>query len=108
MGGSVSTGEYDLVAVANRLPVDFTVGDDGSVDWSRSPGGLVTALEPMMQAADGAWIGWSCAPDLAHDPFDAVRIRCRPISPPAQEIALYYRGFAKQTPWPLYHAVLTA
>ncbi|GAA2726432.1 alpha,alpha-trehalose-phosphate synthase (UDP-forming) [Cellulomonas aerilata] len=104
----MSAGEYDLVAVANRLPVDFTVAADGSVDWSRSPGGLVTALEPMMKAADGAWIGWSGAPDLAHDPFDADGIRCVPVTLSAEEIALYYEGFANDTLWPLYHDVITA
>jgi alpha,alpha-trehalose-phosphate synthase [UDP-forming] len=104
----VSAGEYDLVVVANRLPVDFTVREDGGVDWTRSPGGLVTALLPMMQAADGAWIGWSGAPDLAHDPFDADDIRLVPVSLSAQEIELYYEGFANDTLWPLYHDVITA
>jgi alpha,alpha-trehalose-phosphate synthase [UDP-forming] len=104
----VSAGEYDLVVVANRLPVDFSVREDGGVDWTRSPGGLVTALEPMMQAADGAWIGWSGAPDLAHEPFDADDIRLVPVTLSAQEIALYYEGFANDTLWPLYHDVITA
>ena len=49
----------DLVIVANRLPVDRVVNDDGSVAWRRSPGGLVTAIEPVMRENDGAWIGWS-------------------------------------------------
>ena len=62
---------FDLVVVANRLPVDFTVGPGGEIEWKRSPGGLVTALEPVMQASDGAWVGWSGAPDLASEPFDA-------------------------------------
>ncbi|MCW2759344.1 MAG: trehalose 6-phosphate synthase, partial [Nocardioidaceae bacterium] len=48
----------DLVIVANRLPVDRVVADDGSVTWRRSPGGLVSALSPVMNAQDGAWIGW--------------------------------------------------
>ena len=98
---------FDLIVVANRLPVDFSV-DDGELSWTRSPGGLVTALHPMMQAADGAWIGWSGAPDLAHDPFDADGIRLVPVTLSAEEIALYYEGFANDTLWPLYHDVITA
>ena len=39
----------DLVIVANRLPVDETTADDGTTTWRRSPGGLVTALEPVLQ-----------------------------------------------------------
>ncbi|WP_298461747.1 trehalose-6-phosphate synthase [uncultured Cellulomonas sp.] len=104
----VDAGEYDLVAVANRLPVDFTVDDAGEVSWSRSPGGLVTALEPMMQAADGAWVGWSGAPDLAHEPFDGDDIRLVPVTLSAEEIELYYEGFSNDTLWPLYHDVITA
>lgn len=48
---------YDLVVVANRLPVDRQTAADGSTVWARSPGGLVTALEPVMAAAEGAWVG---------------------------------------------------
>jgi alpha,alpha-trehalose-phosphate synthase [UDP-forming] len=104
----VSAAEYDLVVVANRLPVDFTVDEDGEVSWTRSPGGLVTALEPMMQASDGAWIGWSGAPDLAHEPFDGDDIRLVPVTLSAEEVQEYYEGFANDTLWPLYHDVITA
>src|SRR5919107_2102353 len=106
-GRSVSAGAYDLVVVANRLPVDFTVDEGGDIAWTRSPGGLVTALEPMMQAADGAWVGWSGAPDLAHEPFDADDIRLVPVTLSAEEIELYYEGFANDTLWPLYHDVIS-
>ena len=27
---------YDLVVVANRLPVDFSVSEDGEISWIRS------------------------------------------------------------------------
>ena len=49
-----SSHKSDLVIVANRLPVDRVVHDDGSVDWRPSPGGLVTAMEPVMRTHDGA------------------------------------------------------
>ncbi len=44
------TGDYDFVVVASRLPVD-RVDDPGSgeSEWRPSPGGLVTALEPVMR-----------------------------------------------------------
>src|SRR5215472_5703282 len=42
-----------VVAVANRLPVHL--GDKG---WELSPGGLVTALRPVMASHPGAWVGW--------------------------------------------------
>ena len=65
-------GDYDLVVVANRLPVDRVEEADGSTSWRRSPGGLVTALEPVMQQADGAWVGWAGAAGEPPEPFDAV------------------------------------
>ncbi len=41
---------YDFVVVANRLPVDRITNPDGSQGFRRSPGGLVTALAPIMAA----------------------------------------------------------
>ncbi len=55
----MGVGVYDFVVVANRLPVDRQVNEDGSTTWRTSPGGLVTAMEPVMRNADGAWVGWS-------------------------------------------------
>ena len=97
---------YDLVVVANRLPVDFSVGPTGDLTWQRSPGGLVTALEPVMQGADGAWVGWSGAPDLAHEPFEADGMLLVPVTLSATEIERYYEGFSNGTLWPLYHDVI--
>ncbi|ACZ31955.1 trehalose-phosphatase [Xylanimonas cellulosilytica DSM 15894] len=103
----MNDSRYDLVVVANRLPVDFSVRPGGGVDWQRSPGGLVTALEPVMQAADGAWVGWSGAPDLAAEPFDADGLRLVPVTLSASEIERYYEGFSNDTLWPLYHDVVS-
>jgi hypothetical protein len=43
-GAPATHRTYDLVVVANRLPVDRTTADDGTVRWAASPGGLVTAM----------------------------------------------------------------
>ena len=42
----------DLLIVANRLPVDRVKNDDGSTTWRKSPGGLVTAIEPVREIAE--------------------------------------------------------
>jgi len=102
----VGTGRYDLVVVANRLPVDVIVADDGSIDWQRSPGGLVTALEWVMRNADGAWIGWSGAPDLATAPFEADDMWLVPVALSSEDVEAYYEGFSNGTLWPLYHDVI--
>lgn len=96
----------DLVIVANRLPVDRIVDADGDVRWQTSPGGLVTALEPVIRAARGAWVGWPGAADVDVDPFDVDGMTLIPVSLSAADIELYYEGFSNDTIWPLYHDVI--
>lgn len=92
-----------IVVVANRLPVDETVAPDGVREWRRSPGGLVSALHPILREVRATWIGWAGgtgpAPDLPH--MDGVRLRAVPMS--TDEFHQYYEGFANSTLWPLYH-----
>ena len=101
-------GEHEFVVVANRLPVDISVAQDGSLSWQRSPGGLVTALAPIMQKNDGAWVGWSGQADFSHEPFDGEGMRLWPVALSEEEIASYYEGFSNGTLWPLYHDVIVA
>ena len=39
---STSDDLATFIVVANRLPVDRVVNEDGSIDWTTSPGALVT------------------------------------------------------------------
>ena len=99
------TPSAEFVVVANRLPVDKEVLPDDEVRWKRSPGGLVTALEPVLRSHTGAWVGWSGVPDSQDDPdIDGLEIRAVPLS--STEIAEYYEGFSNGTLWPLYHDVI--
>ena len=97
---------HDLVVVANRLPVDGAVGENGEVSWTRAPGGLVTAMAPVMAAAEGAWVGWGGAPDLDAAPFTDEGIELVPVRLTTDDIEGYYEGFANDTLWPLYHDVI--
>jgi trehalose 6-phosphate synthase len=97
---------YDFVVVANRLPVDRVTGPDGSTSWRTSPGGLVTALEPVMRKADGAWVGWSGDAGEALEPFDEAGMHLVPVPLSAEEVTRYYEGFSNATLWPLYHDVI--
>jgi trehalose 6-phosphate synthase len=96
----------DLVIVANRLPVDRVNHADGTVGWRRSPGGLVTALEPVIRANDGAWIGWTGSTDGEMEPFEQDGLRLVPVALSGQEIEEFYEGFCNGTLWPLYHDVV--
>ncbi|WP_341998760.1 trehalose-6-phosphate synthase [Microbacterium sp. LWH7-1.2] len=97
-----------LVVVANRLPVDRVVDVADEQDWRRSPGGLVTALEPVMRRADGAWVGWPGQPDIEVEPFEFEGTHLVPVSLSAEEVELYYEGMSNDTFWPLYHDVIAA
>lgn len=96
----------DLVVVANRLPVDVTLDEDGEPSWTRSPGGLVTALAPVMSRTKGAWVGWGGAPGLELEPFDVDGTELVPVMLTDTDVERYYEGFSNDTLWPLYHDVI--
>jgi trehalose 6-phosphate synthase len=98
--------ESDFVVVANRLPVDLERLPDGTTRWKRSPGGLVTALEPILRTHRGAWVGWAGVADADLDPLVDDDLVMHPVPLSAQEIADYYEGFSNATLWPLYHDVI--
>lgn len=97
---------YDLVIAANRLPVDRVVAPDGSSQWHRSPGGLVTAMDSVMRGRDGAWVGWAGEPGEAPAPFAEAGMWLHPVPLDAQELETYYEGFSNDTLWPIYHDVI--
>jgi trehalose 6-phosphate synthase len=100
------SGSADLVIVANRLPVDRVTNDDGSPGWRTSPGGLVTALEPVLRANDGTWIGWPGGDEQDLDPFEFDGLSLVPMTMSPEEIENFYEGFSNATLWPLYHDVV--
>ncbi|MBB6404557.1 trehalose-6-phosphate synthase [Arthrobacter sp. AZCC_0090] len=101
--------KYDFMVVSNRLPVDRYSSDDAESNddgWRRSPGGLVTALAPMMTKTDGAWVGWHGAPDEPLEPFSHEGMDLVPVELSTDDVELYYEGFSNATLWPLYHDVI--
>ena len=99
-------GTNNFVVVANRLPVDRVTDPDGETTWRRSPGGLVTALAPVMRSYDGAWVGWTGVPDDELEPFASDGMDLVPVALSAEEISEFYEGFSNATLWPLYHDVI--
>ncbi|WP_418908359.1 alpha,alpha-trehalose-phosphate synthase (UDP-forming) [Glutamicibacter endophyticus] len=103
---TTETGQYDFVVVANRLPVDRVTNEDGTSGFRRAPGGLVTALHPIMSASSGAWVGWHGAVDETLEDFDNDGIHLVPVALSEADVELYYEGFSNSTLWPLYHDVI--
>ena len=93
----------DLVIVANRLPVDRVVLDDGTPGWRPSPGGLVAAVEPTMRLTDGVWIGWPGDAETHDDVIEVDELKLLPISMSEDDVQGHYEGFSNGTLWPLYH-----
>ncbi|HXY68152.1 MAG TPA: bifunctional alpha,alpha-trehalose-phosphate synthase (UDP-forming)/trehalose-phosphatase [Gemmatimonadales bacterium] len=99
-----------LVVVSNRLPfqVERTAGE---VRLERSPGGLVAALDPVLDQRGGVWIGWPGVPREETGPGGLSlpatgRVTYRQVALSGAEIAQYYAGFANRTLWPLFHYFL--
>jgi trehalose 6-phosphate synthase len=106
-GSSPGRGEgSEFVVVANRLPVDLERLPDGTTTWKRSPGGLVTALEPLLRRHSGAWIGWPGVPDTDEEPIFVDGLHLRPVRLSEDDVAEYYEGFSNAALWPLYHDVI--
>nr|WP_309132247.1 trehalose-6-phosphate synthase [Brevibacterium sp.] len=98
-------GDSEFVVVANRLPVDRDTTDSDS-EWRTSPGGLVTAVAPVMKEHAGAWIGWTGVADVDFDPFTIDGMHLIPVTLTSTEVSRYYEGFSNATLWPLYHDVI--
>ena len=93
------------MVVASRLPVNRVEGD-GKPGWRPSPGGLVTALEPVMREAGGVWIGWTGDAGPAPGPFEADGLPLVGLGLSETEVRHFYEGFCNATLWPLYHDVI--
>ncbi len=91
-----------MVVIANRLPVRRVRRGNKNV-WEPSPGGLVTAMRPILTESGGCWVGWAGmarSPGKSFD-VDGMEVRDVPISAAEQEN--FYEGFCNATLWPLYH-----
>lgn len=104
-----ATADRHLVVVANRLPVR-RVGSPEDPDgerWERSPGGLVSALEPAVRTSRTSWVGWTGVPGEVEsgdpDPFELDGVDLRPVVVSAEEQQRFYEGMSNGSLWPLYH-----
>ena len=104
--GRVEEG-IDLLVLSNRLPeLRSPTSSDGT--RPQRAGGLVSALEPVLSARHGVWLGWSGRVVGGEEP-DPVRLgeeaspRLAWIDMPASWKIAYYDGFCNRTLWPLLH-----
>ena len=102
----MSGQQADFVVVANRLPVDLENGPTAATNWKRSPGGLVTALEPMLRSRQARGSAGPASPTPTPSRSRTTACSCTRSSCSADEVEDYYEGFSNGTLWPLYHDVV--
>jgi trehalose 6-phosphate synthase len=98
----------DLLVISNRLPELRTPSDPGE-GRVRNVGGLVSALEPVLSARRGLWLGWSGRTLRdAEAPAVGLDADARPslawVDLPEEWVETYYRGFCNRALWPLLHS----
>ncbi len=104
-----------IVVVSNREPY-LHVRQGRQIQWHVPPGGLVTAMEPVLRACGGTWVAHGSG-DADRETADSQgRLRVPPDAPqytlrrvwlePHEEQGYYY-GFANEGLWPLCHIAHT-
>ena len=99
-----------IFIVSNREPVSHE-HDGRAIRALRPASGLVTALEPIMQACGGVWVAHGSGNADAEIgvrvklPEDEPTYTLRRVWLDAEEEAGYYYGLANEGLWPLCHIV---
>ena len=97
-----------LVIVSNRLPVTLQKRA-GGYHVAMSPGGLVTALRPIVQRHHGCWIGWTGTEEDAdvqaalRSSGEAEGFPLVPVFLSERDRREFYSGFCNEILWPLFH-----
>jgi len=108
-------GSGQLFVVSHREPY-VHMRRKGKAECIVPPSGLVTAIEPILQACDGAWIAHGSGNDDVSfvDEHDRLRVppgenrySLRRVWLSAEEEKGYYEGFSNEGLWPLCHIAHT-
>lgn len=110
-GSTAQRAAPSLVVLANRAPFTHEQDPDGSIRRARSASGLVTAIEPLVQALGGTWVAHAegADPHVADEEgrvpvtHGAERYHVRYVDVDEVEYRGFYAGFANEALWPLCH-----
>ena len=108
-----------LIMLSNREPYEhrFVEGGVGerAIEVRQPPGGVVSALDPTMQATHGVWVAWGsglAAPRPADAegrlgvPPQTTAYTLRRVFLEPADIDGFYLGFANGSLWPLCHLLI--
>jgi trehalose 6-phosphate synthase/phosphatase len=102
-----ATPRTPITVASNRLPFSYQRTAQG-LERKPSPGGLVSALDPVLRKQGGTWVGW---PGIVSKEGDAplesddYGYAIAPVPLTESEVTRYYHGFSNRTLWPLFHSM---
>ena len=104
-----------VILLSNREPYEHVRGPEG-IEVRRPAGGVVSALDPMMQRLHGTWVAWgSGSADQETAADEEGRIAVPPEDPKYTlrrvwlddaDVAGFYLGFSNSALWPLCHMLV--
>ncbi|MBI4460367.1 MAG: trehalose-6-phosphate synthase [Acidobacteria bacterium] len=105
-----------FVVVSNREPYVHSYAAGGEIECSRPTSGMVSALDPVLQASSGTWIAHASGSADGAVVDRQGRVLVPPESPryylqrvwlTPEQVENYYQGFSNQGLWPLCHMAHT-
>lgn len=106
-----SIKDREIFIVSNGEPY-MNTKVRGKIEWKVPAGGVVTALEPVMEACGGTWIANGSGEADKETADEHGRVRVPPEEPsytlkriwiPKEDMKGYYDGFSNGALWPLCH-----
>lgn len=103
--------DYKFIVVSNRQPF-IHIYQKGKVFCKRGSGGVITALDPVMQACSGIWVAWGSGEADQKVTDSKGRIKVPPENPSytlkrvwlsKEEEQGFYYGYSNEAIWPLCH-----
>jgi len=98
-----------IVIASNRGPFSFTQNEDGTFDYRKGAGGLVTALSAVAENNKVQWVATAISKDdhawVAANPDGAEvdGIDLKMIAPPEDQYDAYYNVIANPLIWFIHH-----
>ncbi|MFC1548680.1 trehalose-6-phosphate synthase [Candidatus Omnitrophota bacterium] len=111
--------ERNLIVVSNRLPFSRYRNENGKFVWEKATGGLITAMDPILQDTNGVWLGWDGVISSTIKKEKVKLLNTKDIWPKQtaggksyrigrvplseEEFEEYYNRFSNGTLWSLFH-----
>ncbi|KAJ3009031.1 UNVERIFIED_CONTAM: Trehalose-6-P synthase/phosphatase complex synthase subunit [Siphonaria sp. JEL0065] len=97
-----------LLLVSNRLPITLKQGHNGEFEYTRSSGGLVSALSGLSKETKYQWFGWPGHSIPQHLQKQVsldllTKHSSIPVFLSDQTAQAHYTGFCNSILWPLFH-----